>query len=95
MTNKLVIFDYDDTLVSSSEYFFQLEVQVSENLGLTPATRDFYFELWGKPHTEMVETMHPEISLETYMEEYNRIYDPSNLALFEGALELITKLYGD
>ena len=41
----------------------------------------------------MIEEMHPEIKLETYMKEYNRIYNPSNLVLFEGTLDVIKNLY--
>ena len=44
MIKWLIIFDYDDTLVASSEYFYQLEIQVSQNLWLNQTSREFYFK---------------------------------------------------
>ncbi len=92
---KAVIFDYDDTLIQSSEYFFWLEIEVSKKLWLQPATRVAYFDLWWKPHEEMVKIMHPEIESEVYMQEYNRIYNPNALVLFDWVKQIIQSLKND
>lgn len=92
---KAVIFDYDDTLIKSSEYFFWLEIEVSKKLWLQAATREQYFALRGKPHEEMVKIMHPEIETKVYMQEYDKIYNPNNLVLFDWVKKVIQQLKND
>lgn len=78
---KLVIFDYDDTIVASSEALYKLDCKTAETLGLKNPTREQYFAVWGKPHNEMIKALHPEIDLTLYQNTYQSLYSQDVLKL--------------
>ena len=89
---KLVIFDYDDTLIKSSDVLFTVNFNAAKDLGLVPATKEVFFSLWGKPHKEMVATMYPEVAFEEYLKSYNKAYDPELLKVFDDVKPVLTYL---
>ncbi len=82
---KAVIFDYDDTLVVSSEALYGADSKTATLLGLAPASREEYFRVRGRPHEEMIMKLYPGIGFGRYLETYKTVYDPSGIRLVEGA----------
>lgn len=89
---KVVIFDYDDTLVKSSQALYKTDCKTAETLGLEKPTRSAYFSLWGKPHKEMINILHPGIDVNIYMKKYSEIYHPDSLELFKDAKDILETL---
>lgn len=89
---KVIVFDYDDTLVKSSEALYSADSKTAISLGLANPTREEYFALWGKPHIEMIKVLHPSISQSQYLGQYKKIYDPSHLELFSEVKPLLKKI---
>ena len=89
---KAVIFDYDDTLVASSEALYGADSKTATLLGLAPASREEYFRVRGRPHEEMIMKLYPGIGFGRYLETYKTVYDPSGVRLVEGAREVLAEL---
>ncbi len=90
---KVVIFDYDDTLVKSSEALYDADCRAAASLGLQKPGREEYFSHWGEPHGEMIAALHPGVDIGAYLAAYGRIYKPEMLGLFEdvrGVLKTLT-----
>lgn len=95
MPINCIIFDYDDTLVASSEYLYNLENRVSAQLGLTLRTREQYFSLYWKPHIEMVQISYPDFDSNVYMQKYDELYNPNDIKPFDKTLEILQKLHAE
>lgn len=93
MTINCIIFDYDDTLVASSEYLYNLENSVSIQLWLALRSREQYFSLYGKPHIEMVKLSYPDLDSNIYMEKYDELYNPNDIKPFPKTLEILKKFH--
>lgn len=91
---KLIIFDYDDTLVRSSDQLYQTDTKAAIDLGFAPVSREIYFSAWGLPHEEMIKRFYPQVSFADYLKSYERFYKSGMLAVIEGARETLDKLAG-
>ncbi len=89
---KVIIFDYDDTLVKSSEALYLADSKTAISLGLEKPSGKKYFALWGKPHVEIIKLLHPFIEPKKYLEAYKKIYIPSQLELFSDVKLLLRRL---
>ena len=89
---KVIMFDYDDTLVKSSEALYLADSKTAIILGLNKPTREKYFALWGKPHIEMIKALHPSANPDKYLEQYKQIYNPAHLELFPEVKPLFKKI---
>ena len=89
---KLIIFDYDDTLVKSSTALYDADSKTAESMGLSKPNLKKYFSLWGKPHDEMILLLHPHVNLNEYKQKYGEIYDPAKLLVFKDTLNILEKV---
>jgi HAD superfamily hydrolase (TIGR01509 family) len=79
---KIVLFDYDDTLVQSSDACYQMDRETVEALGWPVFDRNRYFEEWGKPHFEMLKALCPGQDIEQFKLEFPRHRSDYNIKLF-------------
>jgi len=89
---RLVIFDYDDTLVRSSEALYKIDSETAHALGLKILTRQEYFALWGKPHNEMIKALYPDVDIDCYLKKYQEIYSDGILQLFDEVKQVLSDL---
>ncbi|MBI2356695.1 HAD family hydrolase [Candidatus Dojkabacteria bacterium] len=64
---KLIIFDFDDTLVMTEEKGFHLENDVAKSMGFKPQTREMHMATWPKPLDIVANIRFPGIDIETFM----------------------------
>ncbi len=89
---KVIIFDYDDTLVKSSEALYDADCRTAVALGLQTPGRGEYFSLWGKPHEDMIKALHPSVDIKTYLAAYRHNYSPEMLELFDDVRPVLQTL---
>ena len=89
---SVIIFDYDDTLVNSSKALYKIEVRVIKSMSLKVPSEKEYFSLWGLPHSSMIKSMFPNISINEYMKRYSDIYNPDSIKPFKCTLNVVNSL---
>lgn len=90
--NKIVIFDYDDTIVDTFSSIYDVDMEVAERLGLEKHSKEEVAALWGIPYRERINRLHPEIDFEEHERVHLEIYDHSTTKPFEDALKILNYL---
>jgi len=91
---KVVLFDYDDTLVQSSDACYEMDRETVKALGWPPFDRKQYFREWGKPHFEMLKILCPGQNIEQFQLEFPKHRSDNNLKLFPDTLSALSVLRG-
>ncbi len=70
---KLVLVDFDDTLVLSEESCFHLENEIAAIMEYEPMTRDIHQANWGKPLKDAITERIPGIDAEKFMSLFSGV----------------------
>ncbi len=89
MKIKAIIFDVDDTLISTSGFAFINLNKAAERLGVKRLTREKFLEHWGYTTEKMVPSFWPGLSLKEFEEVYNKVGYGEPYPLIEGARETL------
>ncbi|KKT87331.1 MAG: hypothetical protein A2119_01845 [Candidatus Colwellbacteria bacterium GWA2_46_10] len=89
---KVIIFDYDDTIVDTFSSIYDVDLQVAERLGLRRVTKEEMASLWGIPYRERIKRLHPDTDFEEHERIHFEIYDHSTTKPFEGAVGTLAYL---
>ncbi|MFC2153888.1 HAD family hydrolase [Candidatus Altiarchaeota archaeon] len=90
---KAILFDFDGTLVDSTEVIWRQYLQVSEKMGLQPPDRNLFIESLGLPWMEVLERLWPGLNAE----EFTRLYslDAEALKPVPGSIRFLEHLMGN
>ncbi len=91
---KLIIFDFDDTLVDSKRAHLHIDTTTAKKLGLKPVSKEKYFKYYGLPYNEFIEKLYPGVSVKKYKETSFALYDPGEFKPFPNTEEILDYLGG-
>src|SRR5690606_35757285 len=67
-TIKLILLDFDDTLVMTEEACFRLENEIAHQLGLAPMSRQTHQQNWGKPIAQAIAERLPGVDVDAFID---------------------------
>ncbi len=93
---KLIIFDFDDTLVDSKKAHFHIDTTAAKKLGLKPVSEEKYAEFYGMPYDRFIKKLYPKFPTEKFMDVSKHLYDPKEFKPFpktKDSLEYLKSKY--
>lgn len=89
---KLIIFDFDDTLVDSKAAHFIMDNVAAKNLGFKPVTKERYYSESYADYTNFIKSMFPGIQMDAHRKELRRIFDVEKFKTLPNAKETLDYL---
>jgi phosphoglycolate phosphatase len=89
---KAIIFDWDDTIVSSFDHLVLFHQEVARQLGWPPITNEQIKAVWGKPFEELIQALWPTHDSKDFDMAYRQHILNETLPEIEGAVTAIAKL---
>ncbi len=89
MKIKAIIFDVDDTLISTSEFAFINMNKAAEILRLDKISKDKFLKHWGHTTEKMVRSHWPELDFKDFREAYEKLKFEGHYPILEGTWETL------
>ncbi len=91
---KAIMFDWDNTIVSSFDHLVLFHREVGRQLGWPPVTDEQIRKVWGAPFEELIQALWPMYDSNDYDIAYRRYILEQTVPEVEGAVDTIARLRG-
>lgn len=90
---RTIIFDFDDTLISTLHGSYERHMAVGAKLGLKAVSRRKFTDEWGPPWQKLLPTLWKEVSYEAFKKLYISMWEnKTKYREIPGALKTLEKL---